>query len=74
MKIDDLFDLCDEHFGDWIVGDQEGELVIYTGLKRKGDEVVKRYPLRSNLYGGRNNNNQIRTATYRTKIPKGKEC
>ena len=71
MTADELFDLCDKHLGDWIVGDQEGELVIYTGLKRKGDEIVTKYSLKSEIYGGRNNNNRNRTATYRTKTPKG---
>ena len=74
MTADDFFDLCDKHFGDWIVGEQEGELVIYTGLKRKGDEIVKRYTIRSELYGGRNNNRNVHSATHRTKTPKGKEC
>ena len=70
LSTDELYDVCDKHFGDWIAADQEGEIIIYTGLKFKGDNVVKRYPQRSKIYGGPNNNNHLRTATYKTKTPK----
>ena len=71
LSTDELYAVCDKHFGDWIAADQEGEIIIYTGLKFKGGKVVKRFPKRSKIYGGRNNNNRNRTATYRTKTPKG---
>ena len=74
LAVDELYEICDKYFGDWIAADQEGEIIIYTGLKFKEGRIVKRFPKRSKIYGGRENNNHIRTSTYHTKTPKGKEC
>lgn len=69
MTPKELFELCDEKFEDWIVADQEGEVVIYTGMKYKGDQIVKRHEIGSKIYGGRQNNKNVTSATHRVKVP-----
>lgn len=72
MTPNELYDLCDEHFDDWILADQEGEIVIYTGLRFKDGKVVKKHHIESNIYGGRNNNINVTTCVSRVKVPRSK--
>ena len=74
MSMDELYDICDTKFGNWIAADQEGEIVIYTGLKFKGDRVVPRYELgNSKIYGGRNNNMKVGESVSRVRTPRKKD-
>jgi hypothetical protein len=73
MTKDEFFDLCDEKFEDWICADQEGEIVIYTGMKFKGDEVKRKYNIGSKIYGGRGNNINTFSSTTRVTPPKLKK-